>query len=66
MLAQRRAGPKTGEPDNDLFPQGLLEKTCNAGSTAVMAVEFIIALRRKKASTVIQYRQEEDHDYPTT
>jgi hypothetical protein len=31
-----------------------------------MAVEFIIALRRKKASTVIQYGQEDDHDYPTT
>jgi hypothetical protein len=33
---------------------------------AVMAIEFITALRQKKASTVIQYGQEEDHDYPTT
>ena len=66
MLAQRRAGPKKGEPDNDILPQGLREKTCNTGSTAVMAVEFIIALRRKRATTVIQYGQEEDNDYPTT
>jgi hypothetical protein len=66
MLAQRRAGPKKGKPDNDILPQGLREKACNAGSTAVMAVAFIIALRRKKASTVIQYGQEEDGDYPTT
>jgi hypothetical protein len=31
---------------------------------AVMAIEFITALRQKKASTMIQYGQEEDHDYP--
>ena len=36
------------------------------GSAVVMAVEFIIVLKRKKPSTVIEYEQEDDHDYPTT
>ena len=41
-------------------------KTFNDGSVVVMAVEFIIVLKRKKPSTVIEYEQEDDHDYPTT